>query len=143
MRNADPLCRANTRLPSREEVRFISGRRTGRLLCCDEWLRGLEMSAQSLQFQAWRRSCHPQPHFSASAYPFIKHGARLVWADIDPLPALSRPRPSRKPSRPKQGPSCPWIFTAMWPICPTSWTCAGKGPDLRGRRGRRPARCRN
>jgi perosamine synthetase len=44
---------------------------------------GLELSAQLCQFQADDEVIIPGHTFTASAYPFLKKGARIVWADID------------------------------------------------------------
>lgn len=44
----------------------------------------LELSAQLCCFQAGDEIIIPSHTFTASAYPFIKKGAKPVWADIDP-----------------------------------------------------------
>jgi len=44
---------------------------------------GLELAAQLCQFENGQEIVVPSHTFTASVYPFIKHGARLVWADID------------------------------------------------------------
>ncbi|MBN2782745.1 MAG: DegT/DnrJ/EryC1/StrS family aminotransferase [Campylobacterales bacterium] len=43
----------------------------------------LELSAQLCQFKDGDQFICPSHTFTASAYPFIKKGARPVWADID------------------------------------------------------------
>lgn len=43
----------------------------------------LEMSAQLCQFKEGDEFVCPSHTFTASAYPFIKKGARPIWADID------------------------------------------------------------
>jgi len=45
----------------------------------------LELSAQLCCFKLGDEVIIPSHTFTASAYPFIKKGARLVWADIDPI----------------------------------------------------------
>lgn len=45
----------------------------------------LEMSAQLCRFQPGDEVVIPSHTFTASAYPYAKKGARLVWADIDPI----------------------------------------------------------
>lgn len=45
----------------------------------------LELSAQLCCFKPGDEVIIPSHTFTASAYPFIKKGARLVWADIDPV----------------------------------------------------------
>jgi len=43
----------------------------------------LELSAQCCRFQAGDEVIVPSHTFTSSAYPFVKQGARIVWADID------------------------------------------------------------
>ena len=43
----------------------------------------LELSAQLCQFKAGDEVIIPSHTFTASAYPFLKKGAKIVWADID------------------------------------------------------------
>lgn len=43
----------------------------------------LEMSAQLCQFKKGDEIIIPSHTYTASAYPFIKKGAKIVWADID------------------------------------------------------------
>ena len=43
----------------------------------------LEMSAQLCGFEPEDEVIIPSHTFTASAYPYIKHGAKIVWADID------------------------------------------------------------
>ena len=43
----------------------------------------LEMSAQMCQFKDGDEFICPSHTFTASAYPFIKKGAKPIWADID------------------------------------------------------------
>ena len=45
----------------------------------------LELSAQLCRFQPGDEVVIPSHTFTASAYPYAKKGARLVWADIDPV----------------------------------------------------------
>lgn len=45
----------------------------------------LEISAQLCQFSPMDEVIIPSHTFTASAYPYIKKGAKPVWADIDPL----------------------------------------------------------
>jgi len=44
---------------------------------------GLEQAAQLCQFKAGDEVIIPGHTFTASAYPFLKKGAKIVWADID------------------------------------------------------------
>lgn len=43
----------------------------------------LEMSAQLCNFQPGDEVIIPSHTFTASAYPYLKHGGKIVWADID------------------------------------------------------------
>ena len=45
----------------------------------------LELAAQLCQFKPGDEVIVPLHTFTSSAYPFAKKGARLVWADIDPV----------------------------------------------------------
>ena len=45
----------------------------------------LELSAQLCQFKPGDEVIIPSHTFTASAYPFVKKGARIVWLDIDPI----------------------------------------------------------
>ena len=44
----------------------------------------LELSAQLCDFKPGDEVVIPSHTFTASAYPYVKKGAKLVWADIDP-----------------------------------------------------------
>ena len=44
---------------------------------------GLELAAQLCQFKSGDEVIIPGHTFTASAYPFLKKGANIVWADID------------------------------------------------------------
>jgi len=44
---------------------------------------GLELIAQLCQFHSGDEVVIPAHTFTSSAYPFVKHGASIVWADID------------------------------------------------------------
>ena len=45
----------------------------------------LELSAQLCNFQPGDEVIMPSHTFTASAYPYLKHGATMVWADVDPV----------------------------------------------------------
>ncbi len=44
----------------------------------------LEMSAQLCRFKPGDEVVLPSHTFTASAYPYAKKGARILWADVDP-----------------------------------------------------------
>ncbi len=46
---------------------------------------GLELAAQLCQFKGGDEVIIPGHTFTASAYPFLKKGAKIIWADIDPI----------------------------------------------------------
>jgi len=46
---------------------------------------GLELAAQLCQFKEGDEVIIPGHTFTASAYPFLKQGARIAWADIDSI----------------------------------------------------------
>jgi len=46
---------------------------------------GLELAAQLCQFKEGDGVIIPGHTFTASAYPFLKKGARITWVDIDPI----------------------------------------------------------
>jgi len=45
----------------------------------------LELAAQLCQFKPGDEVITPGHTFTATVYPFLKKGARIVWADIDPV----------------------------------------------------------
>ena len=45
----------------------------------------LELSAQLCNFKPGDEVVIPSHTFTASAYPYAKKGAKLVWADVDPV----------------------------------------------------------
>lgn len=52
---------------------------------------GLELSAQLCLFNEGDEVIVPSHTFTASAYPYVKKGAKLVWADIDPVTRVVTP----------------------------------------------------
>jgi len=46
---------------------------------------GLELAAQLCQLESRDEVIIPAHTFTSSAYPFLKAGAKIIWADIDPV----------------------------------------------------------
>lgn len=51
----------------------------------------LETAAQLCRFQPGDEVIIPSHTFTASAYPFLKKGAKIIWADIDPQTKVVTP----------------------------------------------------
>ena len=61
----------------------------------------LELSAQLCGFKPGDEIVIPSHTFTSSAYPYIKHGAAPVWADIDPLTRVVTPETIAKVLTPR------------------------------------------
>lgn len=85
MRNADPLAQGKYQTAFEEKFASYQGVEQGSCFAVMNGCAALEMSAQLCNFKPGDEVVIPSHTFTASAYPFIKHGAKLVWADIDPL----------------------------------------------------------
>ena len=84
MRNADPLTQGRyMRLFEGKFARY-QGVPEGTCFATMNGCAALEMSAQLCRFREGDELVIPSHTFTASAYPYLKHGARLAWADIDP-----------------------------------------------------------
>lgn len=85
MRNAETLTQG--RHLAEFEKRFAEYQhvRQGSCFAVMNGCAALEMSAQLCDFQPGDEVIIPSHTFTASAYPYIKHGATPVWADIDPV----------------------------------------------------------
>lgn len=83
MRNADPLTQGYHM--RRFESRFAEyqGVPQGTCFTTMNGCSALELSAQLCLFNEGDEVVIPSHTFTASAYPYIKKGARLVWADVD------------------------------------------------------------
>ena len=83
MRNADPLTQGHHM--RRFESAFAEYQRVAQGTCFTTMngCAALELSAQLCLFNEGDEVVIPSHTFTASAYPYIKKGARLVWADVD------------------------------------------------------------
>lgn len=84
MRRADPLTQGAFMREFEEKFARFQGVEPGSCFTCMNGASALEMSAQLCLLHPGDEVVIPSHTFTASAYPYVKKGARLVWADIDP-----------------------------------------------------------
>ncbi|MBD5553331.1 MAG: DegT/DnrJ/EryC1/StrS family aminotransferase [Desulfovibrio sp.] len=84
MRDAEPLTQGRHLAEFERKFAEYQGVEPGSCLAVMNGCAALEMSAQLCDFRPGDEVIIPSHTFTASAYPFIKHGAKPVWADIDP-----------------------------------------------------------
>ena len=84
MRNAEPLTQGKYQAAFEEKFANYQGVEAGSCFAVMNGCSALELSAQLCGFQPGDEVVIPSHTFTASAYPFLKHGAKIVWADIDP-----------------------------------------------------------
>lgn len=91
MRNAEPLTQG--RYLAEFERKFADYQKVapGSCFAVMNGCAALEMSAQLCDFRPGDEVILPSHTFTASAYPYIKHGATPVWADIDPVTRVVTP----------------------------------------------------
>ncbi len=82
MREADSLTQGKYKDDFEEKFAAYLGVRHAFTTC--NATAALELCAQLCQFSPGDEVVIPGHTFTSSAYPFIKHGAKPVWADIDP-----------------------------------------------------------
>lgn len=85
MRNADPLTQGEYMRAFESKFSAWQGVAAGSCFTTMNGCAALEMSAQLCCLQSGDEVVIPSHTFTASAYPYLKKGARLVWADIDPV----------------------------------------------------------
>lgn len=85
MQNAEPLAQGKYQTEFENSFARYQGVAPGTCFAVMNGCAALELSAQLCQFTPGDEVVIPSHTFTASAYPYIKHGATLVWADIDPL----------------------------------------------------------
>ena len=85
MRNADPLTQGHYMREFEAAFARYQGVPEGTCFTTMNGCAALEMSAQLCRFKPGDEVVIPSHTFTASAYPYLKKGAKLVWADIDPL----------------------------------------------------------
>lgn len=84
MRNAETLTQGAHMQAFQDKFADYQGVPRGTCFVTMNGVSALEMSAQLCRFQPGDEVVIPSHTFTASAYPYAKKGARLVWADIDP-----------------------------------------------------------
>lgn len=82
MQNADPLTQSIYR--NRFEKKFSEYLGVKHSFAVMNATAALEMAAQICQFEDGDEIIVPAHTFTASVYPFAKHGAKIIWADINP-----------------------------------------------------------
>lgn len=85
MKNAEPLTQAGHMADFEQKFASYQNVAPGSCFAVMNGCAALEMSAQLCGFEPGDEVILPSHTFTASAYPYIKHGATPVWADIDPL----------------------------------------------------------
>mgnify|MGYP001202102368 CR=1 FL=1 len=81
--NANPLTQGEHLISFEEKFRGFSG--AEHAFALNNATAALELAAQLCQFSAGDEVIVPGHTYTSSAYPFLKKGANIVWADIDPL----------------------------------------------------------
>ncbi len=84
MRNAETLTQGRHLLKFQNAFAAYQGLPEGTCFAVMNGVSALELSAQLCMFKEGDEVVIPSHTFTASAYPYLKKGARLVWADIDP-----------------------------------------------------------
>ncbi|MBF0156883.1 MAG: DegT/DnrJ/EryC1/StrS family aminotransferase [Magnetococcales bacterium] len=82
MREAEPLTQG--RFLQAFEARFREYAGVPHAFAVCNATAALEMAAQLCRFHPGDEVIIPSHTFTATAYPFVKKGAKVVWADIDP-----------------------------------------------------------
>jgi len=85
MRNAEPLTQGAYMAEFERKFAIFQDAAPGSCFAVMNGCAALEMSAQLCSFELGDEVVMPSHTFTASAYPYIKHGATLAWADIDPV----------------------------------------------------------
>lgn len=85
MRTAEPLTQGRHLAEFERKFAAFQGVPEGSCFAVMNGCAALEMSAQLCAFEPGDEVIIPSHTFTASAYPYLKHGARPVWADIDPV----------------------------------------------------------
>ena len=81
MQTADPLTQGSYQ--QKFQQRFCEYTNTRHAFALNNATAALELAAQLSQFNEGDEVIIPGHTFTASAYSFLKNGARIVWADID------------------------------------------------------------
>ena len=81
MNEADPLTQGKYR--NEFEQKFSEKMGIPNCFAVHTATAALELAAQLCQFKQGDECIAPSHTYTASVYPFVKKGARIVWADID------------------------------------------------------------
>jgi perosamine synthetase len=81
MQNADPLTQGKYK--DKFEKRFCEYNNNEYTFAVSNATAALELAAQMCLFKDREEIIAPSHTFTASVYPFLKKGAKVVWADID------------------------------------------------------------
>lgn len=85
MKNAETLTQGKYLAKFERKFAEYQGVKPGTCFAVMNGCAALELAAEFCQFKWGDEVIIPSHTFTASAYPFIKHGASVEWADIDPL----------------------------------------------------------
>lgn len=85
MRTADPLTQGRYMREFESRFARYQGVAEGSCFTTMNGCSALELSAQLCRFRPGDEIVAPSHTFTASVYPYLKKGAKPVWADIDPL----------------------------------------------------------
>ena len=85
MRNAETLTQGRYLREFQQKFAAYQGLPEGSCFAVMNGASALELSAQLCMFRPGDEVVVPSHTFTASAYPYAKKGAKLVWADIDPI----------------------------------------------------------
>ena len=85
MRNAEPLTQGHYLAGFERDFAIYQDVPAGTCFAVMNGCAALEISAQLCNFKPGDEVVIPSHTFTATAYPYIKHGAIPVWADIDPV----------------------------------------------------------
>lgn len=83
MRHADPLTQGHYMAAFEKKFAAYQQVPEGSCFVTMNGVSALEMSAQLCRFRPGDEVIMPSHTFTASAYPYLKKGAHLVWADVD------------------------------------------------------------
>lgn len=83
MRHADPLTQSHHMHAFQDAFAAYQNVAKGSCFAVMNGVSALELSAQLCNFQPGDEVVIPSHTFTASAYPYAKKGAKLVWADVD------------------------------------------------------------
>ena len=83
MRDADPLTQGRYMAAFEQKFAAYQGVAEGSCHTTMNGVSALEMSAQLCRFRPGDEVVMPSHTFTASAYPSVKKGAKMAWADVD------------------------------------------------------------